>query len=127
MGRVCKRVEEGPARMSDADDAEFDSADAGAADCIPKQAGEIRKGSYAMLKGFPCKVVDYSTSKTGKHGHAKAHIIGIDIFTGKKHEDLCPTSHNMSVPKETKKTFEAGKGLIVTVMAAVGQEQVCAV
>ena len=31
--------------MSDADDAEFDSADAGAADCIPKQAGEIRKGS----------------------------------------------------------------------------------
>merc|ERR1712118_589379 len=99
----------------------------GAADCIPKQAGEIRKGSYAMLKGFPCKVVDYSTSKTGKHGHAKAHIIGIDIFTGKKHEDLCPTSHNMSVPKVTKKKFEAGKGLIVTVMAAVGQEQVCAV
>ena len=42
--------------------ARFDSADAGAADCIPKQAGEIRKGSYAMLKGHPCKVVDYSTS-----------------------------------------------------------------
>ena len=55
-----------------------------------------------MLKGHPCKVVDYSTSKTGKHGHAKAHIIGIDIFTGKKHEDLCPTSHNMSVPNVTK-------------------------
>ena len=46
----------------------------------------------------PCKVVDYSTSKTGKHGHAKAHIVGIDIFTGKKCEDLCPTSHNMSEP-----------------------------
>ena len=91
--------------MSDADDAEFDSADAGAADCIPKQAGEIRKGSYAMLKGHPCKVVDYSTSKTGKHGHAKAHIIGIDIFTGKKHEDLCPTSHNMSVPNVNKDEY----------------------
>merc|ERR1711998_801333 len=58
-----------------------------------------------MLKGHPCKVVDYSTSKTGKHGHAKAHIIGIDIFTGKKHEDLCPTSHNMSVPNVTKTEY----------------------
>jgi len=35
-----------------------------------------------MLKGFPCKVVDYSTSKAGKHGHAKATIVGVDIFTG---------------------------------------------
>merc|ERR1719321_1384642 len=51
-----------------------------------------------MLKGHPCKVVDYSTSKTGKHGHAKAHIVGIDIFTGKKCEDLCPAGHNMSEP-----------------------------
>merc|ERR1712118_165463 len=66
--------------------------------CVPKQAGEVKKGSYIMLKGHPCKVVDYSTSKTGKHGHAKAHIVGIDIFTGKKCEDLCPTSHNMSEP-----------------------------
>ena len=89
--------------MSDAE--EFDTAGAGAADCTPLQAGEIRKGAYAMLKGKPCKVVDYSTSKTGKHGHAKAHIIGIDIFTGKKCEDLCPTSHNMLVPIVTKNTY----------------------
>ena len=89
--------------MSDAE--EFDTSGAGAADCTPLQAGEIRKGAYAMLKGKPCKVVDYSTSKTGKHGHAKAHIIGIDIFTGKKCEDLCPTSHNMLVPIVTKNIY----------------------
>ncbi len=70
----------------------------GAAGCVPKQAGDVKKGSYIMLKGHPCKVVDYSTSKTGKHGHAKAHIVGIDIFTGKKCEDLCPAGHNMSEP-----------------------------
>eukprot|EP00913_Durusdinium_trenchii_P009964 g9351.t1 len=51
-----------------------------------------------MIKGRPCKCVEVSTSKTGKHGHAKAHIVAIDIFTGKKMEDLCPTSHNLDVP-----------------------------
>jgi hypothetical protein len=24
-----------------------------------------------------------STSKTGKHGHAKVHMVALDIFTGK--------------------------------------------
>merc|ERR1711879_911352 len=50
------------------------------------------------MGGHPCKVAEVTTSKTGKHGHAKAHIIGIDIFTSKKYEDLCPTSHSMDVP-----------------------------
>lgn len=59
-----------------------------------------------MLKGKPCRVVDYSTSKTGKHGHAKAHIVGLDIFTGKKYEDMCPTSHNVEVPFVNRQEFQ---------------------
>merc|ERR1719198_1620308 len=51
-----------------------------------------------MIKERPCKCVEVSTSKTGKHGHAKAHIVAVDIFTGKKLEDLCPCSHNLEVP-----------------------------
>merc|ERR1712137_1097496 len=62
------------------------------------QAGELRKGSHVMIKGHPCKVAEVTTSKTGKHGHAKAHIVALDIFTSKKLEDLCPTSHNVEVP-----------------------------
>ena len=73
--------------MSDDDQPTFESADSGASATYPQQAGEIRKGSHLMIKGRPCKCIEVSTSKTGKHGHAKAHIVAIDIFTGKKYEE----------------------------------------
>merc|ERR1712176_1231865 len=87
----------GAATMAD-DEPTFETADSGASHTYPQQAGEIRKGSFLMIKGRPCKCVEVSTSKTGKHGHAKAHIVALDIFTNKKYEDLCPTSHNLEVP-----------------------------
>jgi len=37
-----------------------------------------------MIKGHPCKVVDVSHAKPGKHGAAKANIVGIDLFSNKK-------------------------------------------
>eukprot|EP00180_Rhodochaete_pulchella_P000747 Plantae.Rhodophyta-Rhodochaete_pulchella.ctg1576.p1 GENE.Plantae.Rhodophyta-Rhodochaete_pulchella.ctg1576~~Plantae.Rhodophyta-Rhodochaete_pulchella.ctg1576.p1 ORF type:complete len:156 (+),score=42.03 Plantae.Rhodophyta-Rhodochaete_pulchella.ctg1576:106-573(+) len=85
---------------------EHGAGDSGASDTVPVQAGALKKNAYAVLKGFPCKIVDYSTSKTGKHGHAKANITGIDIFTGKKYEDICPTSHNMMQPIVSRKDFQ---------------------
>mmetsp|Transcript_16819 Transcript_16819/g.29463 ORF Transcript_16819/g.29463 Transcript_16819/m.29463 type:complete len:163 (-) Transcript_16819:180-668(-) len=82
------------------------AAGSGASDTVPIQAGSLKKNQFVVLKGFPCKIVDYSTSKTGKHGHAKANITGIDIFTGRKYEDVCPTSHNMNQPVVTRKDFQ---------------------
>lgn len=66
----------------------------------------MKKGAHVVIKGFPCKIIDYSTSKTGKHGHAKANIVGIDIFTGKKYEDISPSSHNMESPVISRKEFQ---------------------
>lgn len=87
------------------DNEDFQQGDAGSAVTYPMQAGTIKKGGYAILGGQPCKVTEYSTSKAGKHGHAKATIVGSDIFTGKKKEDSCPTSHNMEVPFVKKNEY----------------------
>jgi len=74
------------------------SVNSGASLTYPVQCSSLRKNGFVVIKGFPCKVVDMSTSKTGKHGHAKVHLIGIDIFTQKKYEEICPSTHNMDVP-----------------------------
>ncbi|KAJ0674299.1 putative ribosomal protein L2, domain 2 [Helianthus annuus] len=173
--------------MSD-EEHQFESkADAGASKTFPQQAGTIRKNGYIVIKNRACKVkvflissivvksvnllicfevVEVSTSKTGKHGHAKCHFVAIDIFNGKKLEDIVPSSHNCDVPHvnrtdyqlidisedgfvslltesggtkddlklptddtlltQIKDGFAEGKDLVVTVMSAMGEEQICA-
>lgn len=70
------------------------------------QCSALRKNGYVVIKSRPCKIVDMSTSKTGKHGHAKVHLVALDIFTGKKLEELCPSTHNMDVPNVSRKEYQ---------------------
>jgi len=59
-----------------------------------------------MIKGKPCKVLSISVSKTGKHGHAKCNFLAVDIFTGKKLEDMVPSTHGTTVPVVSRTEWE---------------------
>jgi len=84
---------------------DFSSGSSGASESFPMQCSALRKNGFVLIKERPCKIVEMSTSKTGKHGHAKVHMVGIDIFTQRKYEDICPSTHNMMVPSVTRKEY----------------------
>jgi translation initiation factor 5A len=59
---------------------------------------EIKVGKYVIIDGEPCRVVSYTTAKTGKHGHAKANVVGIGIFDGVKRTLVAPVDAKVEFP-----------------------------
>merc|ERR1712157_145639 len=100
-----KEQEKHDASMADEGVQEFENVESGASLTYPAAAGSIRKGAHIVIKGRPCKVLEMTTSKTGKHGHAKCHFTAVDIFTGKKCEMLESSTHNCDVPNVNRAEY----------------------
>ena len=66
----------------------------------------LRTKGYVFIRNRPCKIVELSTSRPGKHGHAKVHVVGIDMFTGKKMDDISPATHMARVPEVIKRDYD---------------------
>ncbi len=64
----------------------------------------VRPRVFACVCACACvrvlvrQIVEYSTSKPGKHGYTHAHFSALDLFTGRWYEDIKPTLHNVEVP-----------------------------
>jgi len=78
----------------------------GASLSYPLQCSALRIGGYVIIQGFPCKVIKMTTSKTGKHGHAKVNLTGLDIFTGRKYDHIEASTHNVEVPNVNRTEFQ---------------------
>ena len=57
------------------------------------------------MQNRPCKVVEIST-KTGKDGQSEVQISGLDIFTGIKFEDNCPSDDSRDIPYVKSKDYK---------------------
>ncbi len=78
----------------------------------PSDLGSLKIGSYILLpvtdqpSGEPCRIVEYDTSKPGKHGSAKARIVGVGVFDGQKRPHVGPVSMQIHIPLIDKRTAQ---------------------
>ena len=75
---------------------------------------ELRVNRYIIVDDEPCKIVNISTSKPGKHGEAKARIEAIGVFDGQKRSIVHPVKHKVQVPMIDKRSAQ--------ILALVGTE-----
>lgn len=68
-----------------------------------KSAKEIGKGSFILIDGVPCRIVEIETSAPGKHGAAKSRITAVSIFENVKKTLLLSGHGEVQVPEIKKR------------------------
>jgi len=70
-------------------------------------ANNLRIGSIVLLReAFPCKVVDLAKAKTGKHGSAKIRVVGVDVLSGRKYEEIFQSKEQICLPVTRKVDYQ---------------------
>ena len=69
-------------------------------------ANNVQKGSFVILEGAACRVVDVEISKPGKHGHSKVRISAVGLVDDKKRVVVMPGHDNIEVPIIEKRTAQ---------------------
>ena len=91
--------------MSDNADEQFEVTEAGASQTEKVESQRLKNGSLVMIKGFPCKVIEVSTAKPGKHGSAKVILKGRDILTARVYECTYHSGDMVDAPIVQKNEF----------------------
>ncbi len=68
--------------------------------------GSLKKGDTIIIDNAPCKISDMSTSRPGKHGHAKVNLMAVGMLDGKKRQLVMPGHDKVEVPIIEKKTAQ---------------------
>ncbi|CAF1455442.1 unnamed protein product [Rotaria sp. Silwood1] len=71
----------------------------------PEDIDSIQKSDFVVINGRLLQVIEVTYSKPGKIGRPKVYVIGIDISTGRRYEDVCPTKDVIKVPNVSKKAY----------------------
>ena len=70
----------------------------------PVDVGSLKTGSYVIVDDEPCRIVDITKSKPGKHGSAKARVVTMGVFDGVKRSFVKPVSAKVDMPMIEKRT-----------------------
>jgi translation initiation factor 5A len=76
----------------------------------------LKTGSYVLIDEIPCIIKDYTKSKPGKHGAAKAQITAMGFFDNQKRSLMKPTSADVQIP-----IIQKGYATIVAIMGDIIQ------
>jgi translation initiation factor 5A len=82
----------------------------------PVDVGSLKTGSYVIVDNEPCRIVDMTKSKPGKHGSAKARVVTIGVFDGVKRSFVKPVNAKVEVPIIEKRT-----GQVISVLPNAAQ------
>ena len=68
--------------------------------------GSLKKGETIIIDGVACKIIDTSTSRPGKNGHAKVNLMAVGLIDGKKRQLTMPGHDKVEAPIIEKKTAQ---------------------